>query len=78
MYIDFTWPNCHVILNVSVKQILIVPSKLFCGDSHSDAAFHFFAPIFKEYLAAPAIRIHEVPRPVRVRWQGGWVRNGLR
>jgi hypothetical protein len=55
VYIVFTWPNCHVILNVSVKQILNVQSKLFCGDSHSDAAFHFFAR---------SLECTQLPRPL--------------
>ena len=37
-----------------------------------------FAPIIRFHPAALIVRVHEVPRPVRVRSQGGWVRNGIR
>jgi hypothetical protein len=36
-----------------------------------------FAPIVRVHPAALTVRVHEVPRPVRVRLQGGWVRNGI-
>ena len=51
--------------------------RLFCGDSHSNAAFHF-PLIIRVYPAALTVRVHEVPRPVRVHSQGGWVRNGIK
>ena len=39
-----------------------------------------FAPIVRVHpaAAAPTVGVHEVPRPVRVRSQGGWVRNGIK
>ena len=52
-------------------------SRLFCGDSHSDAAF-IFGPIVRVHPAALTVRVHEVPRPVRVRSQGGSVRDGIK
>ena len=36
-----------------------------------------FAPIVRVHPAALTVRVHEVPRPVRVRLQGDWVRNGI-
>jgi hypothetical protein len=36
------------------------------------------APIVRVHLAALTVRVHEVPRPVRVCSQGGWVRNGIK
>ena len=50
---------------------------LFCGDSHSNAPF-IVAPIVRVHPAALTVRVHEVPRPVRVRSYGGWVRNGIK
>ena len=37
-----------------------------------------FGPIVRVHLAAPTVRVHEVPRPVRVSLQGGWFRNGVK
>ncbi len=37
-----------------------------------------FAPIARVHPAALTVRVHEVPQPVRVRSQGGWVRNGIK
>ena len=37
-----------------------------------------FAPIVRVHSAALTVRVHEVPRPVMVRSQGGWVRNGIK
>ena len=34
-----------------------------------------FAPIVRVHPAALTVKVHEVPRAVRVRSQGGWVRN---
>ena len=51
--------------------------RLSCGDSHIDAAFHFF-PIIRVHPATLTIRVHEVPRPVRFRLQGGCVRNRIK
>jgi hypothetical protein len=36
------------------------------------------APIVRVHPAALTVRVHEVPRPVRVCLQGGWVRNGIK
>ena len=86
---DFLWPNCHVILNISIKQIINVQSK-FAGalcESPQKTPFLFFAPVVRVHPsalsvrvhpAAPTVRMHEVTRPVRVCLQGGWVRNGIR
>ena len=37
-----------------------------------------FAPIVRVHPAALTVRVHEVPRPVRVRSQGGSVRDGIK
>jgi hypothetical protein len=38
----------------------------------------FFAPIVRVHPAALTVRVHEVPRPVRVCLQGEWFINGIR
>ena len=38
----------------------------------------FFAPIVRVHPAALTVRVHEVPRPVRVYLQGEWFINGIR
>ena len=37
-----------------------------------------FAPIVRVHQAALTVRVHEVPRPVRVCSHGGWVRNVMK
>ncbi len=79
----------HTSCDISVEQILNVLNKLNllgrCVSRHvSFAVTHtamppfIFALIIRVHPAALTVRVHEVPRPVRVRSQGGWVRNGIK
>jgi hypothetical protein len=47
--------------------------------THTAMPPFIFAPIVRVHPAALSVldRVHEVLRPVRVRSQGGWVRNGI-
>ena len=46
--------------------------------THTAMAPFIFAPIVRVHPAALTVRVHEVPQPVRVCSQGGWVRNGIK
>jgi hypothetical protein len=46
--------------------------------THTATAPFIFAPIVRAHPAALTVRVHELPRPVRVCSQGGWVRNGIK
>ena len=43
-----------------------------------DAPPFNFAPIVRVHPTALTVRVHEVRQPIRVRSQGGWVRNGIK
>ena len=60
--------------NVKLAGALCESLRLFCGAMPP----FICAPFVRVHPAALTIRSHEVPRPVRVCSQGGWVRNGIK
>ena len=65
-------PASHHRIRMAIKitniwRVFLVPSTPF-----------IFAPIVRVHPTALTVRVHEVRQPIRVRSQGGWVRNGIK
>ena len=58
------------------------PEHTSCPDQAApgcpDVRVHPAAPTFRVHPAAPTLGYTRLPRPVRVRSWGGWVRNGIK
>jgi hypothetical protein len=66
---------CYVNLNLMVR---CVSRRVSFATTHTAMPPFIVAPIVRVHPAALTVRVHEVPRPVRVCSQGGWVRNGIK
>jgi len=64
-------------LGLFEKITFFPPDPLFVT-THTAMPPFIFAPIFRVHPAVLTVRVHEVPPPVRVSLQGGWVRNGIK
>ena len=58
-------------------MVRCVSRRVSFATTHTAMPPFIVAPIIRVHPAALTVRVHEVPRPVRVCLQGGWVRNGI-
>ena len=66
---------CYVNLNLLAR---CVSRRVSFATTHTAMPPFIVAPIVRVHPAALTVTVHEVPRPVRVCLQGGWVRNGIK